>query len=427
MEKQETLHQSLKNQTMDLHENAHSIPYIKNLLNNDIQLESYIGHLRTFAIIYGTLEHQLSVSKHPEIGKFLKFYVPKLPLILADLDELNAKAVKDIMPAVSKALHVADKILLYSEKNPFKLIGFLYTLDGSLNGGSVFKTHLTKTFGLEDHQGISYFEAFNEEYKQFWKGFTEMLNTGIVGKQEKEDVLTSAKEIFIDLIGIYESLYPFEEKDLKNHITSLNPEAGNFPISTNPLEIEAAINAGQKCWYEFPYYEQRYGERGKRFTVSDSVWLVNLCELSQDLANRQVNWLANYLAHIGMPTFTMEIQLKYMYEELVKNIPVNEAKYKKLLLASEMLKNQRNSQIDVALFENSNSAFTQLCNDLKISGHNMKNTGKLIASSIADKRSGIAETATDFKTWISNPDLFSAIWIQAIEKAYSEINHQIES
>ena len=114
MEKQETLHQSLKNQTMDLHEKAHSIPYIKNLLNNDIQLESYIGHLRTFAIIYGTLEHQLSVSKHPEIGKFLKGYIPKLPLILADLEELNAKAVKDIMPAVSKALHVADKILLYS-------------------------------------------------------------------------------------------------------------------------------------------------------------------------------------------------------------------------------------------------------------------------------------------------------------------------
>ena len=280
---------------------------------------------------------------------------------------------------------------------------------------------------MESHVGISYFKAFNEEYKQFWKGFTEMLNTGIAGKQEKEDVLTSAKEIFIDLIGIYESLNPFDEKDLKNHITSLNPEAGNFPISTNPLEIEAAINAGQKCWYEFPYYEQRYGERGKRFTVSDSVWLINLCELSQDLANRQVNWLANYLAHIGMPTFTMEIQLKYMYEELVKNIPKNEAKYKKLLLASEMLKNQRNSQIDVALFEKSNSAFTQLCNDLKISGHNMKNTGKLITSSIADHRNGIGETETDFKTWISNPDLFSASWIQAIEKTYSEINHQIES
>lgn len=39
----------------------------------------------------------------------------------------------------------------------------------------------------------------------------------IASNTEKEDVLTSAKEIFYDLIGIYESLYPFEEKDLKPH------------------------------------------------------------------------------------------------------------------------------------------------------------------------------------------------------------------
>ncbi len=421
MENQESLHQVLKVQTMEMHEKAHSIPYIKNLLNNDIRLESYIGHLRAFAIIYGTLERQLSISNHSGISKFLVDYVPRLPLILKDIENLNAKAVKDIMPAISKALHVADKILLYSERSPYKLIGFLYTLDGSLNGGSVFKTHLTKTFGLENHSGISYFEAFDEEYKRFWKNFTETLNNGVAGKQGKEDILSSAKEIFQELTGIYESLFPFDEKDLQNHITSLNPEAGNFPISTNPLEIEAAINAGQKCWNEFPYYEQRYGERGKRFTVSDSVWLVNLCELSQALANSQVKWLSNYLAHIGMPTFTMEIQLKYMYEELVKHIPENEVKYKKLLFASELLQNQRNSHIDLALFEEGNSVFSQICDKLKISGHNMKNTGKLILSSIADKRNGIGETKTDFKTWISNPELFSANWIQAIEEAYSKV------
>ncbi|MCA1758592.1 MAG: biliverdin-producing heme oxygenase, partial [Bacteroidales bacterium] len=179
MEKHENLHQSLKTQTLELHEKAHSIPYIKHLLNNDIPRESYVGHLRTFAIIYGTLERQLAVTKNAEIKGFLEGYLPKLPLLLADLESFHSINSKDIIPAVGKALHVADKILLYSEKNPFKLIGFLYTLDGSLNGGSVFKTHLTKTFNLENHQGISYFRAFNEDYKTFWKNFTGKLNNNI--------------------------------------------------------------------------------------------------------------------------------------------------------------------------------------------------------------------------------------------------------
>lgn len=426
METQENLHQSLKNQTLELHEKAHSIPYIKHLLNNDIPLESYVGHLRTFAIIYGTLERQLALTKQDEIKGFLDDYVPKLPLLLADLKTFDSKNVKDIMPAVSKALHVADKILLCSERDPFKLIGFLYTLDGSLNGGSVFKTHLTRTFNLENHQGISYFLAFNNDYKRFWKDFTDKINN-IVSKTDKEDVLASAKEIFYDLIDIYESLDPFEEKDLQNHITSLNPEAGNFPISSNPLEIEASIIAGQKCWYNFPYYEQRYGERGKRFMISDSVWLLNLCELSQELTNSQVKWLADYLAKRGMPTYTMEIQLEYMYYELVKRIPENEAKYKKLFNASEHLKSRRNKYLSSATFEKCNLLFSEICKELKVSGHNLRNTGKLIASSIADDENGINESETDFRNWMINPDFFSDEWIMAVKKAYTEINNQTKS
>jgi hypothetical protein len=119
---------------------------IKHLIKNNIPLESYIVHLQAFAIIYGTLERQLLTSKDSRTGNFLIKYVPKLPLLLEDLENLNANNIKGIKPSISKALHIADKILLYCEKNIFKLIGFLYTLDGSLNGGSVFKNHLTKAF-----------------------------------------------------------------------------------------------------------------------------------------------------------------------------------------------------------------------------------------------------------------------------------------
>ena len=425
MEKLETLHQQLKNQTMDLHEKAHQIPYISNLLKNNVPLESYVGHLRALAIIYGTLEYQLSTSKQTEISNFLDGYTPKLPLLLADLEYFNATTIKDILPAVSHALHVADKILSYSEKSSYKLLGFLYTLDGSLNGGSVFKKHLSEIFNLQNDNGKTYFSAFNEQFKQFWENFTEKLNTKIIDNQSKDDVLSAANEIFNDIISIYESLYPIDEKLLGSHITSLNPEAGNFPISTNPLEIQAAITAGFRCWNEFPFYEKRYGERGKRFTVSDSVWLVNLSELSSELAFSQAKWLAKYLAYRGMPIITMEYQLRYLYHGLVKLIPENETKYRTLLHASEQLKKQRIEKVSSTVSENCDSIFNDFWSQLNVAEAPMENTGKLIASSVADGKNGIESSVMDFKTWITNPAFFSDNWILAVEKTYSAIENQI--
>ncbi|MBP7506996.1 MAG: biliverdin-producing heme oxygenase [Prolixibacteraceae bacterium] len=332
------LHKLIKLKTMELHEKAHEIPYIKNLLKDNVQKESLVGHLRAFAIIYGTLEHHLERFKANQFEDFLSAYTPKLPLLLKDLEKIKASEVMDIIPAVSNALSIADRIMIYSIKSPWKLIGFIYTLDGSLNGGSIFKKHFSKILNLEDGDYLSFFSVFDIEFKQFWKNFTDSLNSELLDPNTKNDITSGAEEIFYDLMKIYESLYPVDSKYLGNHITALNPEAGNYPVSTNPVEIKCAISAGIKCWEEFPFYEKRYGERGRRFAVSDSAWLVTLSDLPVDLAVKQVKWLANYLAKIGMPTITMEAQLKYLYLELAKAIPEKETKYKSLLLASDELR-----------------------------------------------------------------------------------------
>lgn len=424
-EKPDTLHQLLKKQMIGLHEKAHQIPYIINLLNNNIHLESFVGHLRALAIIYGTLERQLTTTQNVEIKRFLEGYTPKLPYILADLEYFGAKTIKDIIPMVSIALHVADKILRYIEKSPYKLLGFLYTVDGSLNGGSVFKKHLSEIFDLQNGNGISYFSVFNPEFKQYWDTFTEKLDTQIVEDQNKEDIISGACEIFDDIMSIYWRLYPLDEKNQGHHITSLNPEAGNYPIPTDPLEIQSAIMAGIKCWDEFPYYKKRYGERGKRFTVSDAVWLVNLSELSINAAIEQVNWLAKYLSIKGMPTLAIEVQLGYLVQELTKQVPENQSKYKVLLAASENLKNQRTEKVPIGIFEKSNTMFLGHYRQLNVADEYIENTGIMIASSMADNKNGIDRAGQSFKTWITNPDLFSQNWIEAIEKTYFEIENQL--
>ena len=420
-----TFHEQLKKQTLDLHNQAHKIPYIINLLKNDIQLISYIGHLRSLAIIYGTLEHQLYNSENKEIKIFLENYTPKLPLILSDLEFLKANEEKDIIPAISIALSIADKILMNSEGNLYKLLGFIYILEGSINGGNILKKHISETFRFTNNDGTKYLSCFDDKFKSFWEDFVNKLNIKINENKQKEDIIAAANEIFHNLMKIYEELSPIDESKLGNHITSLNPEAGNYPISTNPLEIKAAMTAGLQCWNEFPYYEKRYGERGRRFAVSDSAWLITLSCLPEEEAIKQAEWLSRFLSIRGMPSYTMEIQLRFLYIELSKLIPKNEQKYLKLLKTSEHIKQQRIIHVSDKDFDNCNLIFEKYFTELKVTGKfcsELKiNIGKLIASSIIDDENGIPDARKSLESWLISKEIFTENWLLAVEKSYKKI------
>jgi heme oxygenase len=205
-ENQFTLHDVLKVQTMELHKKAHELPYIANLLNNDIPLISYVGHIRAFHTIYEALENQITKSKDLVFRNLVRDYSPKVPLLKTDLEFLKVKDNKDIRPAISYAKQVADKIKLYGETKPFRLLGFVYTLEGSLNGSSILKKHVVQTFNFHNNEGTQYFSCFDDRFIQFWEGFINQLNTKIVENQEMDEVVSGAHEIFNDLLKIYESL-----------------------------------------------------------------------------------------------------------------------------------------------------------------------------------------------------------------------------
>lgn len=430
MNHQDSLHQRLKSQTNELHNQAHKIPYIEQVLKSQVPLVSYTGHLRALAIIQGTLEHQLSTLGHPEIKEILKHLSPRLPLILSDLEHLNAGEEKDIIPAIGEALAVADKILLNSQTSPYMLLGYVYTLEGSLHGGRILQKHITEAFGFQSGDGTSYLSSFGEDFIRFWKGYVSDLDTRITQSAQKDAIAFAARDIFLHLMKIYESLYPIDEKNLGHHITRFNPEAGNYPITTNPLEIEAAIRAGISCWDEFPYYEKRYGNRGRRFTVSDSVWLVTLADFPEEVALRQVRWLTNFLSVRGMPSYTMEFQMRSLHRELSKLSPAGDHRYQKLLSAAEAIKAERLVHFDDRRFAACNLMFENRVHQYHVKDPNCleltRNNGCLMASAIADERNGIPGAAASLKDWLTSTEIFPDNWIEAVEKTWQEIEGHLK-
>ena len=418
-----SLHQELKEQNARPHKRAQTTPYINHLLDNDIVKESYTGHLRTLAIIYGTLEHQIYKSENPTIQLLIKNYIPKLPYLLKDLENIDALHTKDIIPAVREALLIADKILIDSIQNPVKLIGYIYTLDGSLNGGQILQKHVAKALNLKDKQGLSYFALQEKNTEKFWPEFIHNINKAGEDNSAREAILSGASEAFYGIINTYEHLHPVNPENLGNHITALNPEAGDHLIPTEPLEIEAAIRAAHKTWDEFPYFSLCYDARGKRFAVSDSAWLVTLCDMPRETALRQAQWLSNFLANAGMPTYTFEKQLEYLFQELTKN-----AKNEKYNALKELVNNfeqKRKKIIPNVDFEKSNRIFADIYKKMNITtdtGENpLKNTGKLIASSLCDAANGMPESKQALKQKLSNPEIFGTEQIAAHQKAFVEI------
>src|ERR671938_675891 len=63
---------------------------------------------------------------------------------------------------------------------------------------------------------------------------------------------------------------------------ALNADAGSHAVTADPLELAAIERAAERSWAAWPYMERWYGERGRRFTRSDSGWIAILPDLPQD-------------------------------------------------------------------------------------------------------------------------------------------------
>lgn len=412
----------LKQRTSGLHQETHDIAYIKALLKNELPAISYIGYLKGLAIIYGALEQFTLGADGEAIKPCLNNYLRKLPLLLADLDDLGGNQTPDILPAVGQALSIADTIMVHSVSSPLTLLGYVYTLDGALNGGSILKKHVTNTLGLSGDTGIRYFSCFGTNYRDFWMNYLDLLDNRLPDDSAKEAVITGAEEAFKGLIALYKALYPVEEKNLGTHITSLNPEAGHYPITTDPHEIKAAVKAGLACWSHYPFYEARYGERGRRFAISDAAWLVGLGALPLENAVEQIGWLANFLSLKGMPSITMEMQLHTLHHELNQFSPHKKPRYQNLLDAAKVLKAKRLGVFDHRTFIEADNLFNEQLSVNNVTDKRLVrlslHMGSLMASSMADAALGTQASRTSFESWLTDATLFPPTWRNAVKATY---------
>ena len=329
-----------------------------------------------------------------------------------DLHFFEPRLVFDNAPSIDAALAMTEKLRLRGIENPIALLGYLYVLEGSTLGNSIHKPDISSTFHFDGLSGCRYYSSYRDRVKESWKRFTEKMNNALDDHTLHDQIIASAHEAFSGLETIYKALYPLEKKKKTYHVTRINPEAGNHPVPDDEREIQAALKASNRGWAEFPYYEHRYGERGKRFSDSDTCWLVTLTALDQASMQKQIEWIGRVLATRGMPSIMLEHTLRILHEELVIAVPNSRANYGKLLNAAEMLKGRRNDKISEKAFEKLSSEFDQAVGPQLAKEY--KNTGKLVLSSVTDEKNGIEGAVSALQEWVGDKARFPDKWISAV-------------
>lgn len=204
---------------------------------------------------------------------------------------------------------------------------------------------------------------------------------------------------------------------------AINPFAGVHPVTALPVELEAVRRATEASLREAPYYLERYGERGRMFGGSDGAWLVTICRGDADFVERQVLWLGRVLAARGMPRWLLQRFLEMLHDELIYAIPDHGGRYRALLEACSLLRDQQREHLAEADARAIAAAFDADADPEW--GTRLPNTGRILAAAVADEAAGIANAVESVEGWAADSARFPERWVAAVRAALATARRSV--
>lgn len=380
------------------------------LMSGALPLEGYVAWLRALTAIVGVLEREIEASDNAALGSLWSPARRKLSLLHADnavFDDVATTGPRVLTPC----LELVETLRRWAVQGGTELVGALYVFEGSVLGGKVLRRILAKSFSLEE-EGLAYVSAYGSSARDVWNGFCARLNAIELSEKEAEQVADAAVEVFTSLGKIAAEIYPVVD-DGSSPTKLLNADAGDYKTTSDPREVVAAVDGGRTTWSRYPYYEARYGDRGRRFTWTDSGWLIALSQEtteSAEYAQRQIDWLSELLSTRGMPTVMLEEHLGHLYDALVEAVPERKSRYSSLLVFAEHLRTRRLEA--VPNFEEVASSFPL--------NEPLANVGPIVVGAVADERLGNEMAVRSVERWLTDADRFSATWISVVRETLAE-------
>lgn len=154
--------EQLREQTRPAHVALEAQSLLQRLLSSGLTEAQYVQLLQSMLAFYQSLESELVpataelLARHPDPDYR---YLPRAPLLDNDCRALGCHSPGVIYPTVKLPLDGSDAYLL----------GVLYVIEGSTQGGRLISRHLTHTLGVSENSGASFFNIHRRDNS--WMAF----------------------------------------------------------------------------------------------------------------------------------------------------------------------------------------------------------------------------------------------------------------
>lgn len=140
------------------------------------------------------LEDALSAAPEPRLARVFQPHHRRLANFDADLAALGVPL--DQRDPLAETLAECNRIASLARQTPIALLGVLYVLEGSTNGGQFLARPLAKALGLPPGVGTSALNPHGARTRELWQAFRNAIDSLELAPEEVDAIIAAARETF---------------------------------------------------------------------------------------------------------------------------------------------------------------------------------------------------------------------------------------
>lgn len=412
----------LRDATQAQHDALDHLPFFRALKTGTLPRQSALSYLRGLGVVHALVETALQRN----VGDAFGPWQPgsgRLEDLEATLEAAGAAGYPDVPDATEAAIELGDRILLRSGDRA-ALLGPYYMLERSQLEGEMLRKHFAAVLGLSTDR-VLYFRDDHATLKRGWQTFGRALDGLDLDAESIESTVRAAQETLEGIGRLAEAAFPYDESELRHRISAINPEAGRHAMPQSDAEIARALRCAAAAWQRFPYLEMRFGRRGRRFTNSDSCWLVSLYDLEEAIVVRSLVWLRGVLASRGLPTMILEDHLQEIDRDVGIDDPSRQRRATGFRATVERFRGERDTVLSTQTRQKLAEHWQQRldsCVGVRVSG-----AVELLIGARLDTAIGIDRAWAQTYSWFGDPERFSRAWTDTVTELAKEMESALHT
>jgi len=185
----------LRSETSELHTHAESRTVQREIAKGIVDRSTFIAYLCQLHAVHDALETALREvqDRHPAIAVLATPDRMRVPDLERDLEFYGCD--RDGLSVGDAAGRFVSLVTRTRDSEPVALLGALYVLEGSTNGGRFLAHVLRRSWNL-DGDGLAYFDPYGDLQPPKWAAFKREMDEAAFDADHRDAIVEMAKKTF---------------------------------------------------------------------------------------------------------------------------------------------------------------------------------------------------------------------------------------